>query len=437
MQEDRREMKLGAVLLPTGGHIAAWRHPDVDPSGNAQLSHYIEAAQTAERGLLDFIFLADSSAVRGSGNLPAIRRQAHGIGFEPLTLLSAIAAMTRNIGLVATTSTSFYQPYRVARQFASLDLISAGRAGWNLVTSTEDVEAQNFGMDIIFDHDERYARAEEFADVVLGLWESWKQDAFVRDKDSGVYFDPDKVRIFNHKGRYYSVRGPLNVPRSPQGRPVIVQAGSSEPGRELAARTTEVVFTAQTELASAQEFYADLKGRLGKYGRRPGEMTIVPGLTPIIGSTEEEAQRKLTELNALIPIDVAVSFVSTIMGGFDLSKYPLDDSLPFGEIPETDGPKSRQKLLIEKARNEGLSIRQLALSAAQNYGHGQVIGTPEQIADRMENWFRSEACDGFVLSPAVLPHSLNDIVDHLVPELQRRGLFRRAYKGRTLRENLR
>lgn len=431
-----RMMKLGELLRPIGGHVAAWRHPAGQADGDIRPAHFIEAAQLAERGLMDFVFLADSSAVRGSDNLAALSRQAHVAGFEPLTLLSAIAAKTEHVGLIATTSTSFYQPYRVARQFASLDHISGGRAGWNLVTSTENVEARNFGMDALEGAEERYERAEEFIDVVKALWDSWDDDAFLRDKATGMFFDPDRVHTLNHRGKYYSVRGPLNIARAPQGHPVVFQAGSSGPGRALAARTADVVFTAQTQLADAQAFYADIKQRAAAFGREPGDIVIMPGLGLILGSTEQEAKRKLRDMDDLIHTDLAVTFLSVIMGGFDLSPYPVDGPLPFGDIPETQGHRSRQALLLDRARRENLTIRQLAVSAAQSYGHGLLVGTVEQAADRMEQWFAQGAADGFMLASPILPLSLEAVVAELVPELQRRGLYRRAYEGGTLRENL-
>jgi FMN-dependent oxidoreductase (nitrilotriacetate monooxygenase family) len=434
MTKAREKIRLGAVLFATGGHVAAWRDPHTAADGGVDFKHFAEAARIAEYGLMDFLFLADSSAVRGSDNLPAMKRQAHVCGFEPITLLSAISAITSHIGLVATTSTSFHQPYRVARQFASLDLLSGGRAGWNLVTSAQETEARNFNLEKHYAHGDRYDRAAEFAEVVLGLWDSWDQDAFLRDKQSGIFFDPHKVHILDHKGQHYSVRGPLNIARSPQDRPVMVQAGSSGPGKDLAAKFAEVVFTAQATLAGAQEFYADVKGRAAGYGRDPADIVVMPGLHPVIAETEDAAHARYKALNDLIHPEVSVALLSVIMGGFDLSKYPIDGPLP--EMPETNGPKSRQQLLIDRARRENLTIRQLATIAAQSQGHGVMVGTVKQIADRLEQWFFEGAADGFILTGTTLPRGLDDIVRLLIPELRRRDLFRGAYEGKTLRENL-
>jgi FMN-dependent oxidoreductase (nitrilotriacetate monooxygenase family) len=434
MANARGTMRLGAVLFATGGHVAAWRDPRTPADAGVEFQHFATAAQIAERGMMDFLFLADSSSIRGSENLASIKRQAHVSGFEPITLLSAISAVTSHIGLVATTSTSFHQPYRVARQFASLDLLSRGRAGWNLVTSAQEVEAKNFNLEHHYAHSDRYERAEEFAEVVLGLWDSWDRDAFVRDKQSGVFFDPDKVHILNHRGKFYSVRGPLNVARSAQGRPIMFQAGSSEPGKNLAGKLAEVVFTAQPAIEGAKAFYADVKGRVARFGRNPDDVIVMPGLHPVIGDTEAEAHRRYQALNDLIHIEVALALLSVIMGGFDFSRFPVDGPVP--DMPETNGPKSRQQLLLDRAHRENLTIRQLATIAAQSQGHGLIVGTVKQIADRLEQWLTERAADGFILTGVTLPHSLDDIVRLLLPELQRRGLFRRGYEGKTLRENL-
>lgn len=429
-------MKLGIVMLPSGAHTAAWRDPRADAAGHARLAHFTETAQLAERGLLDFLFMADASGVRGSDDVRAISQQPHLATFEPLTALSAMAAVTRHIGLVATSSTSFQTPYQVARQFASLDLLSGGRAGVNLVTSTGDVEARNFSLERHYGHDERYQRAEEFAEVVMGLWDSWDRDAFVRDRESGTFFDPAKLHVLDHRGTYFQVRGPLNVPRSPQDRPLIVQAGSSEPGRELAGKIADVVFTAQTDLASAQAFRADVHARAVRRGRDPAGVLVMPGLQPVIGADGEDAQRKLDAVSERIHLGTAVRQLSVVMGGFDLSPYPIDGPLPYAEIPPTNGPQARQNLLLERARRENLTIRQLAKIVSQSYGHNLILGSPRHVADHMEHWVAQGAADGFILTATILPSSLEDIVTLLVPELQRRGLFRRAYTTSTLRGNL-
>lgn len=429
------KLRLGIALFPGGGHVAAWRHRDYPADRGLKLSHFVEAAKLAEKGKLDFVFIADSSAIRGSENLATVKRQAHAASFEPITLLSALAGVTRHIGLVATASTSFYQPYTVARQFASLDLLSGGRAGWNLVTSAQDVEAQNHGADRLPPHDERYAQATEFADTVLGLWNSWDDDAITADADTGIYFDPDKVHLLNHRGRYYSVRGPLNVMRSAQGRPVLVQAGSSEAGRDLAARTAEIVFTAQRDRESARAFCAALRARAADFGRGPEEMAVLPGVSVIVDATPQAARRKQQELAALVHPEVALSLLRAVIGGFDFSRFPIDGPVP--EVPEANGPRSRQQLLVDLARREKLTIRELGAIVAEAQGHRVLVGSPAQVADDFEEWQASGAADGFIVTPPVLPGSLQDLVSLLIPELQRRGLFRADYEHDTLRGNLR
>ncbi len=326
MRADRPNemMRLGAFFHPTGNHVAAWLHPEAQIDAGTNFKHYARLAQTAEKGKFDLMFLADALAVR-DGKLAALSRWPQYMAyFDPVTLLSAIAALTEHIGLVATATTSYNEPYNIARKFASLDHISGGRAGWNVVTSSNLSEAHNFGREQHFEHGERYDRALEFADIVCGLWDSWDDDAFMRDRASGRYFDPAKVHVLNHKGKHFSVRGPLNVARPPQGHPVIFQAGSSEVGRELAARTAEGVFTPQHSLAGAQEFYRDLKGRMAKYGRAPEALKIMPGLNAIVGRTAKEADEKHRYLQSLIHPDVGLELLSNALGGFDLSEYDLD-----------------------------------------------------------------------------------------------------------------
>jgi FMN-dependent oxidoreductase (nitrilotriacetate monooxygenase family) len=356
------------------------------------------------------------------------------IGFEPVTLLSALSAVTERIGLVATASTTFHEPYNIARFFGSLDQLSHGRAGWNLVTSSNELEAKNFSSLPHLAHSDRYGRANEFIDVVLGLWNSWEDDAFLRDKQSGRFFDPDKLHLLNHEGDHFSVRGPLNVARSAQGHPVVVQAGSSEAGQELAARTAEVVFTAQRTLAEAQKFYADLKGRLGKYGREQDDLKIMPGVFPVVGTSEAEAQDKFEQLQELIHPEIGLALLSNYIGKFDLSVYPLDGPLP--DLPVTNASLSRQQLLVDLARRENLTIRQLYLRVAGARGHWQLIGTPAQIVDELEERFLKFGADGFNIMPPTVPGGLDDFITLVIPELRRRGLFRSEYEGRTLRENL-
>jgi FMN-dependent oxidoreductase (nitrilotriacetate monooxygenase family) len=430
----KKQLKLGAFLPGTGHHVAAWRHPDAQADGGLNFQHYRQLAQTAERGKFDMIFLADGVAVRERGTGKEALSRTSVVHFEPLTLLSALSVVTEHIGLTATVSTTYNEPYHLARKFASLDHLSGGRAGWNLVTSATEAEAKNFSKEKHMEHTLRYERAKEFVDVVTALWDSWEDDAFLRDKESGIYFDPNKLHIPNHKGEHFSVRGPLNVARPIQGYPVIIQAGSSEDGKNLAAQTAEVIFTAQQTLAEAQAFYTDVKGRLAKYGRSPDSLKIMPGVFPIIGKTEQEAVDKFAQLQELIDSAVGLGLLSTMIGGFDLSAYPLDGPLP--DLPETNGGKSRQKLLTDLAQRENLTIRQLYLSIAGARGHKQLLGTPEQIADFLEDWFVNGGADGFNIMPPYLPGSLDDFVNLVIPELQRRGLFRNEYEGRTLRENL-
>lgn len=432
-QGDR--MRLGVFFQPAGHHIACWRHSSAQADAESNFQHYAQIARTAERGKFDMLFLADSLAVREFDHLdPLSRTIGYAVHFEPLTLLAALSVVTARIGLVATATTTYNEPYHVARKFASLDNLSGGRAGWNLVTSSSADEAYNFSRDRHVAHADRYARAREFAQVVTGLWDSWEDGSFLHDKASGRHFDPATLHALNHVGAYFSVRGPLNVPRSPQGHPVIVQAGASGPGRALAAETAEVIFTVTQTITEAQAFYADIKGRLDAFGRSPEHVKIMPGVFPVVGRTMAEAQEKLEELQSLIQPEVGLWLLSTMLGGVDLSGYPLDDKLP--ELPESNGEKGRRQVLIDLARRENLTIRQLYMWIAGARGHCTVIGTSSQVADQLEAWFVGNAADGFNILPPTLPGGLDDFVDMVVPELQRRGLFRKEYEGRTLRENL-
>lgn len=433
MASSTRQFKLGAFLMQTGHHIAAWRHPGAQADAGVNFRHYVELAQKAEAAKFDAIFLADSVGVRNS-DLASLARTARSDHFEPLTLLSAIAALTDRIGLIATVSTSFNEPFNVARKFASLDQISGGRSGWNLVTSSGTGEAQNFNRDEHFEHALRYERAAEFHDVVTGLWDSWEDDSFVRDKESGQYFAEDKLHVLGHKGKHFSVRGPLNVARSPQGRPVVVQAGASEAGRDLAARTAEVIFVAHQTFDEAKAFYTDIKDRLPKHGRHPDDVKIMPGIFPVVGRTQAEAEEKFEQLQALVHPVVGLSLLSNVIGGFDLSRLPVDGPLP--ALPETNGPKSRQRLLLDLARRENLSIRDLYLRIAGARGHQQVVGTPTLIADQLQQWFEEGGADGFNIMAPWFPGGLDDFITLVLPELRRRGLFRTEYEGRTLRDHL-
>ncbi|MCL6309695.1 LLM class flavin-dependent oxidoreductase [Pseudomonas syringae] len=432
MSTTARQMKLGAFLMATGHHVAAWRHTDVPAHAGLDFKHYRHVARVAEAAKFDALFVADSVAA-ATGDIAS--RMARSDHFEPLTLLSALSAATEHIGLIATATTTYNEPYHVARKFASLDHLSGGRAGWNLVTSDAAAEAQNFGRAEHVGHAERYSRAREFHQVVTGLWDSWADDAFTRDKASGEYYDPAKMNVLDHQGEHFRVKGPLNVARSPQGQPVVVQAGSSEVGRDLAAQTAEVVFTAQTSLASAQAFYADLKGRLSAYGRAVDSLKIMPGVFIVVAETEALAKAKFESFQELVEPQVGVALLGRMLGNFDLSGYPLDGPLP--ELPLTDsGQRSRQKLLTELADQENLTLAQLGRRIAGGRGHYSLIGTPEQIADELQRWFEQGAADGFNVLVPHLPGGLEDVAQLLVPELQRRGLFRTEYEGTTLRENL-
>ncbi|MBP0597361.1 LLM class flavin-dependent oxidoreductase [Herbaspirillum sp. LeCh32-8] len=432
MSASRSQLALGAFLMQTGHHIAGWRHPGAQADAGSNFAHYVKLARQAEEAKFDAIFISDSVGVRNR-DLASLSRTARSDQFEPLTLLSALAAVTERIGLIATASTSFNEPYNIARKFASLDQISGGRAGWNLVTSSGDGEAENFNLVKHLDHALRYERAAEFHQVVTGLWDSWEDDAFLRDQESGQYFDPAKLHVLNHKGKHFSVRGPLNVSRSPQGWPVIVQAGASDAGRDLAARTAEVVFVAHQTFDEARSFYSDIKARAAAYGRAPQEIRIMPGIFPVVAPTRAEAEEKFQYLQELIPTVVGVGLLSQMVG-FDLSPYPVDGPLP--ELPPTNGAKSRQQLMVDLARRDGLSIRQTYLRIAGARGHQQVVGSPSDIADLLETWFRDGGADGFnIMSPAH-PAGLTDFIELVLPELRRRGLFRTDYQGRTLREHL-
>lgn len=431
----QRKLRLGAFIMATGHHVAAWRHPGSQADAGVNIDHYVALAKTAERGLFDQVFVADSPGVWHQGGRESLSRQGRLSYFEPVTLWAALSQVTSHIGFVATASTTYEDPFLLARKFASLDHISKGRAAWNVVTTSAENVFGNFGLEAHPDPATRYARAHEFVDVVKGLWDSFDDDALPRDPASGVHLIPEKLHELNHIGRFLKVKGPLNIERPPQGHPVIVQAGSSEDGKELAAATAEAIFTAWTSLVEAQAFYKDVKGRLAKYGRRPEQLLVLPGISPVIGRTEAEAQAKWAELQALIHPAVGLATLEPFWPGEDLTKWALDAPPPY--IPEAPrGIHSRAQVVLELARREGYTVRQLYEYLAGARGHWVVVGTPQTIADRMQEWFENGAADGFNVMPPVLPQSLDEFVDLVVPELQRRGLFRTTYEGRTLRENL-
>ena len=427
-----RKLRLGAFMRPVSIHTAAWRYPGAFPDANFNFAHYKRFVRTLERGRFDAFFMADHLAVM---NMPmnALKRSATVTSFDPLTLLPALAVVTEHLGLIATASTTYNEPYHVARKFASLDHISGGRAGWNVVTSANPREAMNFGREEHVEYGERYRRAREFFDVVTGLWDSWADDAFVRDVEAGVYFDPEKMHVLDHKGPELSVRGPLNVARPIQGWPVIVQAGASEAGRQLAAETAEVIFSGPNNLEDAQRFYADVKGRMRALGRSPEHLKVLPGAFVVTGDTAAEARAKKTRLDSLVHPDSGIATLSVQLG-HDVSGLDLDGPLP--EIPESNASKSSRQKLIHMARRDNLTVRQLAQYVGGSFGVLELIGTPAMIADQMEEWLVTEGCDGFNIMFPYLPGGLDDFVDKVVPELQRRELFRREYEGTTLRENL-
>ncbi|THF83293.1 LLM class flavin-dependent oxidoreductase [Cohnella fermenti] len=425
--QDTKQAHFNVFLRAAGHHAAAWRHPSTTPELTFQFDYYKRLALTAERGLLDSVFMADGYV--GTG-----RR------LEPFTLLSALAAVTTNLGLIGTVGTTYNEPFHVARKFASLDRISGGRSGWNIVTGHTDETAFNFGKQSHLEHSERYRWAEEFVEVTKQLWDSWEEDALVFDKAKGIQFDDSKLHEINYEGKVYKVKGPLNIPRPPQGYPVLVQAGSSESGKELAAQTAEVVFTAQPTLAEGKAFYADVKGRLARYGRTPDQILILPGFSPIIGDTRAEAQELEDELNSFHDIDRHIAALSERFG-IDLTGYPLDAPVPEilnpKGIEDVNGSKSRHQLILDMLRSDAnLTLRQVVnrLSAAR--GHLTFTGTPIEVADVIEQWLDEQGADGFNLMPPIYPEGLDSFIDKVVPELQNRGRFRTAYEGATLRENL-
>jgi alkanesulfonate monooxygenase len=426
-----RQLRLGAFMRPVSIHTAAWRYPGSLPDANFNFAHLKRFIQKLEHGKFDAFFMADHLAVM---NMPinALKRSHTVTSFEPFTLLAALAGATEHIGLVATASTTYDEPYHVARRFASLDHISGGRAGWNVVTTGNPETALNFGWDDHMEHSERYKRAREFFDVVTGLWDSFADDAFVRDAESGIYFDPEKMHTLNHKGQFLSVKGPLNIARPPQGWPVIVQAGASESGKQLAAETAEAVFTGGGTLAQAQALYEDIKSRMDKLGRDREHLKILPGAFIVVGDTMDEALKKRDVLDGLVHYESAIAGLSVILGT-DASKFDPDGPLP--PIPESNASKSARDRMVEYAATHKVTVRELAQRVG-GYGGLSFVGTSVTIADQMEEWLTTYASDGFNVMFPFLPQGLDDFVDKVVPELQRRGIFRKDYEGHTLRENL-
>ena len=426
-----KQLHLGAFMRPVSLHTGAWRHPDAWPDANFNLRHLQHCIKVLEAAKFDAFFMADHLAVL---NMPlqALKRSHTVTSFEPLTLLSALSMVTERIGLVATASTTFESPFHVARRFASLDHLSGGRAGWNLVTTSNPEAAWNFGLDEHVEHDARYQRAREFYEVVTGLWDSWEDDAFIRDVDAGTYFNPEKLHLLGHKGAHFSVRGPLNIARPVQGWPVVVQAGSSEAGRQLAAETAEVIFTAQHTLESAKRFYADVKARLAPLQRARDHLKILPGAFVVVGASREEAKEKRAYLDTFVHYDSGIASLSIALG-HDASGFDPEGPLP--DIPESNASKTSRQNVIDMARAENLTVRQLAQRLG-GYSGLQFIGTPGDIADEMTQWLDEEGSDGFNIMFPYLPAGLEDFASQVIPELQRRGLFRTEYEGTTLRDHL-
>ena len=427
----KRQLHLGAFMRPATIHTGGWRYPGAAADANFNFPQMKKFTQKLEAARFDAFFMADHLAVL---NMPmeALKRSATPTSFEPFTLLPALAEATEHIGLVATGSTTYDEPYHVARRFASLDHISGGRAGWNIVTTSNPDTSLNFGLEEALEHSDRYARAREFYDVVTGLWDSWADDAFLQDQESGIYFDPEKLHVLDHKGKYFSVRGPLNIARPIQGWPLIVQAGSSDAGRQLAAETAEAVFTSHSDLAAGQQFYTDVKARAARVGRDGDHIKILPACFVVIGDTVEEARAKRAKIDSLVHFDSAIASLSIALG-HDASKFDPDGPLP--DIPESNASKSWRERAIEMAAREDLTVRQLAQRLG-GYAGAAMVGTPETIADEMAEWLETRGSDGFTVMFSHLPGGLDEFCDRVVPELQRRGLFRREYAGATLRENL-
>ena len=426
-----KQLHLGAFMRPVSIHTGAWRYPGALPDANFSLKAIQRFIRSLEAAKFDYFFMADHLGVL---NLPrqALMRSHTVTSFEPFTLLSALAGVTERIGLVATASTTYDEPFHVARRFASLDHISGGRTGWNVVTTSNPDSSRNFGLETQPDHAARYHRAREFHDVVTGLWDSFADDAFVMDAEKGIYFDPARMRALNHKGEHFSVTGPLNIARPVQGWPVIFQAGASDPGRQLAAETAEAVFAAESTLEGSKAYYDDVKGRAATVGRNPDHIKIMPAVFLVVGDTVEEAQAKRAKLDSLVHYDSGIHSLSGMLG-HDVSGFDPDGPLP--DIPESNASKSSRRFMIELARAENLTIRQLAAKAG-SYGGLAFVGTAKTIADEMQHWLEQGACDGFTTMFPYLPEGLEDFTGKVVPELQARGLFRTEYEGETLRDHL-
>jgi len=429
-------LRLGTFLSIGGENIGAWRHPDANFSSRADFRYYLEAANIAEQALFDLILVADVPP-QADHPIELLSRHPAYDRLEPAMVSAALAVATKDIGIVPTLSTTYNEPYHVARKVASLDHLSAGRAGWNIVTGANETEAQNFSLSEHPVSADRYDRAEEFVDVVRGLWKSWERDAFLRDKERGIYFDPTKLQILNHKGRHFSVRGPLDVIPTPQVQPVLVQAGSSVEGKRLGSRVADVIFTTEPEMGKAAKFRKEMQAAALAHGRRSNGLVVLNALIPVIAETDEAARAKFDYLVSLIHPAMAVPQLSRFFSGVDLSAYDLDKPLP-RDLPDDDGRRtaSRRASILEMAEREGLTLRQLAQRVAGTRGHLTMIGTAKSVADKIEAWITAGSTDGFLLVPPMMPHSLREFCQQVVPELQRRGIFRTAYEGSSLRERL-
>jgi alkanesulfonate monooxygenase len=432
----QRKMILGAVARGIGSHVAAWRHPSVcrdKLKGATTLRHWAEIARIAEAGKMHFVFLADVLAMPNTDNPALLSRSAYDFSLEPMTLLAGIAPLTEKIGLVGSISTTYSEPYNVARLLASLDHVSAGRAGWNVVTTLDPTSARNFGASSFMDKPDRYRRAEVFTRVVRGLWDSWEDDAFVHDQQNGLFLDPCKMHRLRHKSEHFEIEGPLNIERPPQGHPVVIVAGSSDGAKELAAEQGDAMFTAQPDFEGAKKFYADVKGRMAKYGRSPDELHLIPGAMVIVGRTDEEAREKHQIFKEAIDLEFGILYLSALAQA-DLSKLPLDEPLP-DALRQTPS-WSRLELVMDISRQSGMTFRELAIHYADTYGHQFIVGSPKTVADELQRLFEARAADGFILRAPIYPEGISEIVSLVIPELQRRGLFQTEYRGNTFRENL-
>ncbi|MGG3571864.1 LLM class flavin-dependent oxidoreductase [Bacillus gobiensis] len=426
----KRKLRIGTMLNGSGGNMSSWRHPKAVADGSINIGHYRKLAQKAEEGKLDFLFVADGLYITEQTRPNLLNR------FEPITLITALASATEHIGVVATLSTTYSEPFTVARQFASVDHISGGRAGWNVVTSPLEKSAANYNKGLHPEHDLRYKIASEYLEVTRGLWDSWEEDAFIRDKESGVFFHPEKLHHLHHKGEFFSVEGPLNIGRSPQGHPLIFQAGSSEAGMSFAAREADAIFTRHLTLKDAQKFYKDVKNRADKTGRDKNDLFVFPSITTFVGENEAEAKEKYQQVAELVDEKAALDYLGRYFDHYDFTQHPLDEPFPdIGDLGR-NGFQATTERIKHIAKNENLTLRELAFRITTPKDDNVFIGTAEQVADSIQEWFEAEAADGYVLGNQILPEGLNDFVDKVIPILQKRGLFRTEYESTTLRGNL-